>query len=29
LNEFVDKYAITTASSAAKIVQAFAEFSNS
>jgi spore coat polysaccharide biosynthesis protein SpsF len=29
LNEFVDKYAITTTSSAAKIVQAFNEFTNS
>ena len=29
LNEFVDKYAITTTSSATKIVQAFNEFTNS
>jgi spore coat polysaccharide biosynthesis protein SpsF len=29
LNKFVDKYAITTTSSAAKIVQAFNEFTNS
>ena len=29
LNEFVQKYAITTACSAAKIVQAFSEFTNS